>query len=148
MFTKKLKTAGMVLTISAGLILVLIDQYAKLYVLKKGGFFIFQDFLDVNFYENYGTAFGIPVPLNILYPLVALSLAFLIWRYIDKIRDKYYWALAAMALVFGGAISNIIDRILHGFVIDYIHFSFGSTFKASLTHLAEISLASSFPISS
>ncbi len=32
----------------------------------------------------------------------------------------------ALALVFGGALGNLLDRIVHGYVIDFIHWYYGS----------------------
>jgi signal peptidase II len=36
------------------------------------------------------------------------------------------WVLAAaLTLILGGAIGNLIDRLAHGYVIDFIDFHFG-----------------------
>lgn len=32
------------------------------------------------------------------------------------------WLACALALVMGGALGNVIDRLLHGYVIDFLHF--------------------------
>jgi signal peptidase II len=34
----------------------------------------------------------------------------------------------ALALIVGGAIGNVIDRVLHGYVIDFIHAHWGSAY--------------------
>ena len=47
-----------------------------------------------------------------------VSLVLIIWlRNIDRNRKPLYWGLA---LVLGGAIGNLIDRTIYGYVIDFI----------------------------
>ncbi len=36
------------------------------------------------------------------------------------------WEAAALALVMGGAIGNVVDRILYGYVIDFLDFYYGA----------------------
>ena len=48
----------------------------------------------------------------------AVSVALIVWlRQIDSNRKLLYWGLA---LVLGGAVGNLIDRALYGYVIDFI----------------------------
>ena len=111
------------------LLLVGFDQWVKFAVSKQGGFFIWPDFLDIGFYQNYGIAFGIPLPLYLIYPLIAVSLMLISWRYRQKLGQGNVWVWLACLLIFTGAASNLFDRLYWGYVIDYIHFSFGSTFN-------------------
>ena len=39
-----------------------------------------------------------------------------------RLRPGQNWLAAALALVLGGAVGNIIDRLLHGHVIDFLDF--------------------------
>lgn len=48
----------------------------------------------------------------------AISLGLIVW--IRKIEADRIWMLAGMALVLGGALGNLIDRSLYGYVIDFI----------------------------
>jgi signal peptidase II len=34
----------------------------------------------------------------------------------------------ALGLIFGGAVGNLIDRVLHGFVIDFVHAHWGAAY--------------------
>jgi signal peptidase II len=48
----------------------------------------------------------------------AVSAALIVWlRQVDRSRKPLYWGLA---LVLGGAVGNLIDRSLYGYVIDFI----------------------------
>lgn len=54
---------------------------------------------------------------------LAVSVALIIWlRYLP--RRQFRWRAAALALVLGGALGNAIDRIWHGYVIDFIQFHY------------------------
>ena len=128
MFKIKLSRFYQVSIIALILAVVLFDQSTKVWV-KKGGFFNWSDFFDLGYYINYGTAFGIPVPYVLLFPLIFISLGLIIWKYFRFVREGYMWAYLALFMIVGGALSNVADRINYGFVIDYIHFWFGSTFN-------------------
>ena len=48
----------------------------------------------------------------------AVSVALIAWLLnVDRSRKPLYWGLA---LVLGGAVGNLIDRTLYGYVIDFI----------------------------
>ncbi|MGA9853178.1 MAG: signal peptidase II [Gammaproteobacteria bacterium] len=54
---------------------------------------------------------------------LTVSLAIVIWlRYMP--RRQFRWRAAALALVLGGALGNVIDRLWHGYVIDFIQFHY------------------------
>jgi len=43
-------------------------------------------------------------------------------------RHSAAWLPAALALVMGGALGNVIDRIWHGYVVDFLHFHWGEAY--------------------
>ena len=49
---------------------------------------------------------------------VVVSIAILVWIHRVPRNDK--WQLAALSLILGGAVGNVIDRILYGYVVDFI----------------------------
>lgn len=74
----------------------------------------------LEYVENSGAAFGVlPSQASILaiasIAIVALGLA-MIWR--EAGSDP--WVAVAIALVVGGAVGNIVDRIRLGYVVDFI----------------------------
>lgn len=52
---------------------------------------------------------------------IVVSLGIVVWLARLKVRADALLA-AALALVAGGAIGNVIDRLRYGYVIDFIHF--------------------------
>ena len=111
----------------AGLVVV-IDQVIKYFVamyLPQAGVVTAIPHL-LNYVENRGVAFGMFE--NMRWIFVALtSVIIVILLYIiifKKIKSKMF--LISSALIIGGGIGNLIDRVLYGYVIDYLQLSFFS----------------------
>ena len=47
-----------------------------------------------------------------------VSAAIIVW--LRRLRPGQGWQACALALVAGGAVGNVIDRLVHGYVIDFI----------------------------
>lgn len=113
----------------AGLV-VIIDQVIKyfvaMYLPQAGVVAAIPHLLDLNYVENRGVAFGMFE--NMRWIFVALtSVIIVILLYIiifKKIKSKMF--LISSALIIGGGIGNLIDRVLYGYVIDYLQLSFFS----------------------
>lgn len=75
--------------------------------------------------QNRGAAWGVlagagekfRVPF---FHLVSIVAVIFILSYYRKLRNEQRYLQVALALVFGGAIGNALDRILRGYVIDFI----------------------------
>ena len=77
--------------------------------------------------ENYGISLGL---LNAetqtgRWLLVALTSAIATGVAVWLLREKNRIDQAALGLVLGGAIGNILDRVRHGFVVDFADLHFG-----------------------
>ncbi|MEJ2405052.1 MAG: signal peptidase II [Candidatus Thiodiazotropha sp.] len=51
---------------------------------------------------------------------IGVSLGLTVWLYRLSAAEK--WVAVAVSLIIGGAIGNVIDRVLFGQVIDFLHF--------------------------
>jgi signal peptidase II len=76
--------------------------------------------------HNPGIAFSFLAGYRGL-PLILVTLAItivvlLLWR---QSREGGRWAALGYALIVGGALGNLIDRLLHGYVIDFLLLHFG-----------------------
>jgi len=54
---------------------------------------------------------------------MAVSVVLIFW--IKNLSQRERWTAAALALILGGAIGNVIDRIIYGHVIDFIQWYYG-----------------------
>ena len=70
------------------------------------------------YFENDGIAFGINIPSTITIIFTPIILILLLGF---TIKQKNKISLIGFFLVFFGAISNLYDRIMYDFVIDYFH---------------------------
>ena len=58
--------------------------------------------------------------------LVAVTSAIAIGVAIWIGREKHRWDQAALGLILGGALGNILDRVRHGYVVDFADLHFGA----------------------
>lgn len=80
--------------------------------------YAFSPFFGWGYFENTGIAFGLPFPRMLLLVLTVVVLAVLVaWTQKTKRAEDMLGA----ACILSGAISNLIDRLLFSFTIDYIH---------------------------
>jgi len=55
------------------------------------------------------------------FTVIALSVSSVMTVWLMKLKANEKWLAAALALVIGGAIGNLYDRIAYGHVVDFIH---------------------------
>lgn len=51
---------------------------------------------------------------------VAISATLIVW--LTRLHRRDYWLGTGLAFVLGGAIGNLYDRVVHGYVVDFFHF--------------------------
>lgn len=97
-------------------------------------------FLNWTLDYNYGAAFGF---LNDqggwqrwLFIIIALLVSVLIVGWLAKLPRKQNLQAAALALILGGALGNVWDRIFHSYVIDFIYFHI-KTWHFAIFNLAD-----------
>jgi len=106
---------------------LLLDQATKLYIDRNLQLFdsipIFADFFNITYVRNRGAAFSflseaswrLPFFIGItVVAAVAILVAF------HKLRNDQKLAQVSMAMIFSGAIGNLIDRLRLGEVIDFL----------------------------
>ncbi len=52
---------------------------------------------------------------------IAITVSVFIVIWIRKLSSTEKWIAIALALILGGALGNVIDRLLFGYVIDFVH---------------------------
>src|SRR6202047_2555692 len=111
-------------------LVVLADQASKYYITQHFGEFehiSVLPVLDITRMHNVGAAFSFLASASgwqrwvFIGLAVVVSIGITIWLF-RLPRGAHALLAAGLALVLGGAIGNVIDRIRLGYVIDFIHF--------------------------
>jgi len=111
------------------LAVVLTDQATKWLVLRYfrlgQSLTILPGFFDLTFVLNPGAAFSLLSTLpegirNPFFVLISISAAVLIVIYRARYLRHHRLASTSLALILGGAIGNLIDRVRYGVVVDFL----------------------------
>lgn len=83
---------------------------------------VFSGLLDLTYIHNYGAAFSILQNKQaFLITFTGIAMAAIV-IYVLKERKKLSWAeLAALGLIVGGGLGNLTDRVLNGYVVDFLN---------------------------
>lgn len=109
------------------------DQWLKAFVVgdlgldQVGEHYDLLPFFDFTRTNNYGVSLGMFEATSmemrwILVGVTGLIACGVVWW---MLRERGAWDVAALGLVLGGALGNIRDRYLYGYVIDYADLHFG-----------------------
>lgn len=60
------------------------------------------------------------------FTILALAVTAVLVVWMNRLKPAARLEAASLALIIGGAIGNVIDRILHGYVIDFLDVYYGS----------------------
>lgn len=108
---------------------VLIDQITKAIVLhtmyRGQSIPVLGDWLKFTFTENPGMAFGLTFGPKAFVTIASLVATTLIIVYLFRVQDSYWPYRASLALILGGALGNIIDRVFYGVLLGYDTFFVG-----------------------
>jgi len=118
-----------------GLVVVILDQITKAVVLQTMALYetipVIPGLFNLTHIHNPGGAFGFMARQSetvrtLLFVVAALAALVLIFFFYRKVSVSHPFLAAGLALVFGGAIGNLIDRIRFGSVVDFLDFYLGS----------------------
>lgn len=116
----------MVTTIIISIILLCIDQISKLLVVnlltKTDSITIIKKFFYLTYINNDGAAFSILVGKRIFLILIAVLVIVMLIRYIKKNNIQNKLELVSISLIIGGSLGNLMDRVIRGYVIDFLDF--------------------------
>lgn len=105
------------------------DQLTKYWIisvvrLREVGFIDVTSFFSLTWVENRGVSMGMLTADTDLgrWLLVAMTAVISAVVAVWLTREKNPWDIAALGLVLGGALGNIVDRVRFGYVVDFLHF--------------------------
>ena len=105
------------------LIFLIVDQISKILVVKfldLNSVTVIKNFFYLTYTNNTGAAFSILTDKRIFLVLVGIIINILLIYYLKKHQIKNTINKIAFALVIGGSLGNLIDRIIRGSVVDFI----------------------------
>jgi signal peptidase II len=97
---------------------------------------------DLRFTQNFGVSLGLftatseEMRLILIGVTGAIALGVAVWLMIERRRAD----VIGLALVLGGALGNIYDRVVHGYVIDYADLHIGTWRPFLIFNLADTAI--------
>lgn len=119
--------------VSGGVLIVdqvtkfLITQYLALY----SHVVVIENFFNINHVLNPGGAFGffatqsLGVRRFVFLFLSSLVAVFVVWLY-KRTASTHVFLSYGLAMIFGGALGNLVDRFRFGKVVDFLDFYYGT----------------------
>ena len=122
--------------LSVAAVVIILDRLTKLFIdrhveLNFGNVQVIPNFFAITHVENTGAAFSlfaewppsVRIPVLVGFSTAAMIVVcYLLW----KSATNFTWTGLALALILGGAVGNLYDRILFGRVTDFLHFYIGT----------------------
>lgn len=123
--------------------ILIIDQLTKIIAidnLKDGNTInIVGDFVNLTYVENYGAGFGILQNARWLFIIVTIAII-IAMIYFAKTNKNNTMLKISVYILLGGAIGNLVDRILRGYVVDFIDIRFGELYDFPVFNIADIAV--------
>ncbi len=110
-------------------LILIVDQVSKIYI--KTNFVLGEEvdvlsWFKILFIENEGMAFGTVIPgeygkliLTIFRIFAVIGIAYWLYDSVQKKQSNYL--ITAIALIFAGALGNIIDSVFYGLIFSHSH---------------------------
>lgn len=116
------------IAIAVGIALAAVDQLLKFLVVSNFELnqsqVLIPHVLNLTYIRNEGVAFGLfsGIPWVFIVLTAALLTAIIILMFVKRPVHKLFYV--SVALIIGGGVGNLIDRILNGYVVDYLSLTF------------------------
>ncbi|PAF48345.1 signal peptidase II [Helicobacter sp. 12S02634-8] len=125
MLNIKIRKSFVIFAIGFGLVFGL-DQWIKHLIL--GGLRWESEVLSIILVYNRGVAFSMLSFLGDWLKYLQVILVLAVWLVIISQRQFFDRNSGVFGVIFGGGCSNILDRFMHGGVVDYVYWHYGFEF--------------------
>ena len=129
------KKKSIIIGIIILVIIIFLDQITKMILIDKN-INIIPGFLRFNYTENIGVAFNIGSNYIVMIMLVDIIILGLIIKFIKE-NELNLKILLSLFIILAGGISNLVDRLFRGYVVDFIDINL---FNFPSFNLADISI--------
>ncbi|SQI42661.1 Lipoprotein signal peptidase [Leminorella richardii] len=109
-------------------VVLVVDLLTKFVVISKfqlGESVDLLPFFNLYYARNYGAAFSSFMGQRWALAAVAVTITTVLIVMMYRSRALERWSNIAFALIIGGALGNLFDRLYHGFVVDFFDFYIG-----------------------
>lgn len=106
-----------------GLAIISFDQIIKFIVSTKvpaSGIFVLGSNIKLETVLNQNIAFGFALPKVLVFVLILVALVLINYLLMQARRQKQHLDSILLSIIFYAAVSNLIDRIFLGGVVDYL----------------------------
>ena len=116
----------MIASILFVILLVVLDQASKIYLTLVNktspiDLEVIRGFFRITYTCNDGAAFSILKGKRVFFIIMTIAVVCFIVYYL--LKNKVYWVEKySLLLIISGAVGNLIDRIMYGYVIDFLDF--------------------------
>ena len=121
--------------------ILLIDQISKLLILKIISFDrsknIIPNILNFTLVKNEGAAFSLFSDSTSFLTILSILASLLLITFILNFSQRSYWNSIGLAYLLGGTLGNGIDRLIKGYVVDFIELI---PFNFAIFNVADISI--------
>ena len=123
---------GLTLWLGIALLIFLLDQFTKVLVLgafELGDSTPITSFFNLVRVHNHGAAFSFLADAGgwqrwFFTGIGGVATVFMLWMLYSHAGQQLF--SLAIALILGGAVGNVVDRLMHGYVVDFLDFYWGS----------------------
>ena len=123
----------------------LISKY--LVALNQVDAVVIPHFVKFHYTTNTGSAFSflgdkewaMPMFITLTFIVLAVILGFIVYAIIKK-KNLSKWLLVAISLIVAGAIGNLVDRIVLGYVRDFIFILYNTKIFTAIFNVADMAL--------
>ncbi|MGA8942082.1 MAG: signal peptidase II [Thermoactinomyces sp.] len=124
-------------------LILLLDQSTKWLVVHKMDLYesipVIHGFFYLTSHRNRGAAFGILQDKIWLFIVITVIVVAFIIYYLRQMKNTSTGMSISFSLILGGAVGNLVDRVLKGEVVDFLHFQFGS-YQFPIFNIADSSI--------
>ena len=90
-----------------------------------------ERWVSLTYVTNTGAAFGLFPDYGVVFMVVAVVVIVIIIFYYRHLPGEQWLVQASLGLQLGGALGNLLDRLQHGHVIDFIDFKIWPVFNVA-----------------
>ena len=118
----------------------LTKNWAATSLMGTDGIIVIKDFFDFSYLENTGAAFGMLQGKLIFLTIIPLIvIGYLGFKYY-KIKNKNILLKISAAMLSAGALGNLYDRFVYGYVVDFISVHYKNIYYFPTFNIADISI--------